>query len=258
MVFSWGVSHATGAAPLRPPFLAARIIDDGPGYEYLREHCPEARLIFCRTLEFRTRDSATLLWSADPREGIFQALSPAEQRLAAAQQNAFVAAVVKERPFELLASSAGAFFRQLSYFKLESFNYTGHNNSYFRNKLPEPFLDHAKHSKAYQHKMPVKFVEWATVVVVLASLVGVASAIRATLRREKRLTPAAAFLLFLVLGVLFNAAICGVFSTPRGRYQMRLIWVLPLAAMATCRVRVGRTRASEIATDASGDRIAAA
>jgi hypothetical protein len=56
----------------------------------------------------------------------------------------------------------------------------------------------------------------------------------------------AAFFLLLVLGILINAAICGAFSTPRGRYQMRLIWVLPLAALAMGRVRVGQT------TDADG------
>ena len=247
--FSWGVEHATGAAPVRPPFLAARIIDDGPGYEYLREHCPEVRFVFCRAVGFRSRESAALLWSDDPREGIFQALTPAGQRLSAAQQNAFLLAVAKERPLELIRSSVGAFIRQLGYFKLESFNYTGPNNVYFRRKLPEPFLDHVKQSKAYQQKMPVTFVEWATVASVLASLVVVALAVRAAFRREKKLTPVASFLLLLVLGVLINAAICGAFSTPRGRYQMRLIWVLPLAALATSRVRIGRAKGSEALVD---------
>lgn len=250
--FSWGVEHATGAAPVRPPFLAARIIDDGPGYDYLREHCPEVRLIYCRTVGFRTRESATLLWSDDPREGIFQALTPAGQRLAAAQQSAFLLAVAKERPLELLRSSAGAVIRQLGYFKLESFNYTGSNNFYFRRKLPEPFLDRARQSKAYRQKMPVTFVEWATAASVLASLVAVALAVRASLRREKKLAPVAAFLLLLILGILINAAICGAFSTPRGRYQMRLIWVLPLAALATSRVRIGRADASEALDSRAG------
>jgi hypothetical protein len=241
--FSWGVEHATGAAPVRPPFLAARIIDDGPGYDYLREHCPKVRFIFCRSVDFRTRESATLLWSDDPHQGIFQALTPAGQRLSADQQNAFLLAVAKERPLELFRSSVDAFIRQLGYFELESFNYTGSNNVYFRRKLPEPFLDHAKQSRAYQQKMPVTFVEWATLVSVLASLVLVALTIRAIIRREGKLTPLAAFLLLLVLGILINAAICGAFSTPRGRYQMRLIWVLPLAALAISRVRIGRSEA---------------
>jgi hypothetical protein len=250
--FSWGVKHATGAPPIRPPFLAARIIDDGPGYEYLREHCPEIRLIYCRTLAFRTRDSSTLLWSENPREGIFQALSPAEQRLAVSQQNAFVLGVLKERPFDLIGSSVGASFRQLSYFKLESFNYTRDNNNYFRNKLPQPFLDDAKASKAYQRVMPVRFIEWTTVASVLVALVVLALAIRTSIRREKKLTQLSAFLLLLLLGVLVNAAICGAFSTPRGRYQMRLIWVLPLAALATCRVRIGSEASDPLPNSRAG------
>jgi hypothetical protein len=163
--------------------------------------------------------------------------------LAAAQQTSFLVAVAKERPFELIRSSARAFIRQLGYFELESFNYTGSNNVYFRRKLPEPFLDHAKQSRAYQQKMPVTFVEWATLASVLASLVLVALTVRAIVRRERKLTPVAAFFLLLVLGILINAAICGAFSTPRGRYQMRLIWVLPLAALAMGRVRIGRSEA---------------
>jgi len=243
--FAWGVRHATGAAPVRPPFLAARIIEDGPGYDYLRERCPEVRLIYCRVLGFRIRESDSLLWSADPREGIFQALPPNEQREAAQEQNGFVLAVLKEHPIEILASSARAFFQQLGYFKLESFNYTGLNNLYFRQKLPEPFLERAQQSKAYQDRMPVVFVEWATVVSVLAALAAIFWTVRKILRREKRLNSVAAFLLLLIVGILINAAICGAFSTPRGRYQMRLIWVLPLAALATSRVRVGRAAQSE-------------
>ena len=252
LAFAWGVKHATGASPIRPPFLAARIIDDGPGYEYLKEHCPEARLIYCRVLGFRTRDSATLLWSADPKEGVFQALPPAEQRLATAQQNGFVANVIKERPLEVLGSSTMAFLKQLTFFQLESFNYTRANNSYFRDKLPEPFLDHAKQSKAYHRSMPVRFVEWATILSVIAAVAAVALAVRGSLRREKKLTAVTSFLLLLTSGVLVNAAICGALSTPRGRYQMRLIWVLPLAALATCRARIGADRSGTLVETRAG------
>ena len=81
--------------------------------------------------------------------------------------------------------------------------------------------------------MPVKFVERATIVTVLIALLSIAGTVWMMVRPNRRLAPTGAFLSFLVAGVLLNAAICGALSTPKGRYQMRLIWVLPLAALAT-------------------------
>jgi hypothetical protein len=236
-LFTWGVKQATGAAPVRQPFIAARIIADGPGYEYLREHCPEARLVFCRAASFEQRISDDLLWSKNPRMGIFQALSPAEQRLAASQEREFVLAVLRERPLDLIGSSMGAFYRQLTRFNLESFNYTASTVAQFNRKIPPPFIDHARQSRAYANTMPIAFVEWSTIAAVLAALAAIFGTFVAMFRRGGRLSGRENFLLALVLGVLLNAAVCGVFSTPKGRYQMRLIWLLPLAALALGRVR---------------------
>jgi hypothetical protein len=241
-LFTWGVKQATGAAPVRQPFIAARIIADGPGYEYLREHCPEARLVFCRAASFEERISDALLWSKSPELGIFQALSPAEQRLAASQETEFVLAVLRDRPLDLIGSSIGAFYRQLTHFDLESFNYTASTIDQFNRKIPSPFIDDARQSRAYANTMPIAFVEWSTVAAVLASLAAIFRALLAMLRREGRLPERGTFLLTLVLGVFVNAAVCGAFSTPKGRYQMRLIWVLPLAALALGRVRGGEPR----------------
>ena len=130
-LFGWGVKQASGAAPVRPPFIAARIIADGPGYEYLREHCPKVGLIYCRAVGFRARVSDALLWSTDPQLGIFQALSPAEQRVAAAQEKRFVIAVLIDRPLDLIGSSIGSIGRQLGHFDLQSFNYAPVNIDYF-------------------------------------------------------------------------------------------------------------------------------
>jgi hypothetical protein len=236
-LFTWGVKQATGAAPVRQPFIAARIIADGPGYEYLREHCPDAGLVFCRAATFKERISDALLWSKSPEIGIFQALSPAEQRLTASQEPEFVLAVLRDRPLDLLGSSLGAFYRQLTHFDLESFNYTASNIALFNQKIPSPFIDDARQSRAYANTMPIAFVEWSTIAAVLASLAAIFAALRAMPRRQGRLGQRGAFLLTLLLGILLNAAICGAFSTPKGRYQMRLIWLLPLAALALGRVR---------------------
>jgi len=81
--------------------------------------------------------------------------------------------------------------------------------------------------------MPVRFVEWSTVVAVLASLLVISRTLFMDVRQNGRLSSEGSWVAALVLGVLLNAAVCGALSTPKGRYQMRLIWVLPLAALVT-------------------------
>ena len=41
-ILSMTVQHVVGAPPLRPPFLMARTIEDGPGYRYILATCPAA------------------------------------------------------------------------------------------------------------------------------------------------------------------------------------------------------------------------
>jgi hypothetical protein len=47
----------------------------------------------------------------------------------------------------------------------------------------------------------------------------------------------------LLCALLINAAICGALSGPKGRYEMRLIWILPVVAAAiACASRLVSSR----------------
>jgi len=50
------------------------------------------------------------------------------------------------------------------------------------------------------------------------------------------------YCLVIVAGIAANAIICGVISGPNGRYQMRVVWILPVvaASVVASRVPVGR------------------
>ncbi len=72
--------------------------------------------------------------------------------------------------------------------------------------------------------------------VAYASLAALAVLLAWCWRRRAR--EPAELLAVVLLGLLLNAAICGVFSTPVGRYQSRLIWLASLAvAVATLELR---------------------
>ena len=51
-----------------------------------------------------------------------------------------------------------------------------------------------------------------------------------------------ATVVFLVLAVILNAAVCGILSGPFDRYQARLLWLVPAAALLYAAAR-RRTRA---------------
>lgn len=51
-----------------------------------------------------------------------------------------------------------------------------------------------------------------------------------------------ALVVFIGLGIIGNAAICGILSGAAGRYQSRVIWLLPLLAAASVIARLLRTR----------------
>jgi hypothetical protein len=56
VVLDAAVSKMTGRVATPPPFLLARVIEDGPGTSYLRQTCAEEHYVVCR-----------FLWSATSR-----------------------------------------------------------------------------------------------------------------------------------------------------------------------------------------------
>lgn len=229
--FSWGVQRATGEAPVRPPFVAARIIADGPGYRYLVERCPEIGLEYCRLADRPPPlSSDSLLWSHDPAEGGFIVLPPAIARRLAQEQTRLVLGVLAERPLDVLGSSLTAIGHQLSLLQLPEFNYDTAARQGFEEKLPPDLFDRVRASAAFGEGMPVRLVETATPVALLLSLLILFWRLRELSRSGEARSAAMGFILLLCLGVLLNAIICGALSTPHDRYHMRILWLIPLVA----------------------------
>lgn len=227
-VFSRAVTATTGAAPVRPPFIAMRLIEDGSGYAYLQEHCGREHYIYCRVLGQANPQSDTLLWSDDPRLTLFRGLSPDEQRMSARQQRRFVLSVISSRPLEVIAEIARNTGEQLLDLDLEGFNYTGGNRARYEQTLPPPLMQAMKNTRAYRERMPVDAIEATTA---LLSILSVLLLIRFIVRpRASEPQQLRAYALCVLFALVINAGICGALSGPKGRYEMRLIWVLPVVA----------------------------
>ena len=71
-IYQEAVLLKTGDEMRRPPFLAMRVIADGPGREYLRYACDRgATYALCQFRHLDLTNSQDMLWSDDRKKGIF-------------------------------------------------------------------------------------------------------------------------------------------------------------------------------------------
>jgi hypothetical protein len=87
--FFHAVEKMTGAPPIRPPFLMARIIEDGPGYRYLQATCPHNGLAVCAFRDRFPSSADTFLWATDSNRGVFSTADPQTRRALSAEQLRF-------------------------------------------------------------------------------------------------------------------------------------------------------------------------
>lgn len=225
--FSLAVKKTTGHAPIRPPFVTARLLEDGPGLDYLRRTCPGNGYAACRYLDRLPLSSDKFLW-ASGAGGVFSTAPPAEQRKLAAEDGAFSKSVLLDRPVAVLGTTIVSVGRQLGQSEMNVFNYPPFRVEGYREKLPADTMAEVARTKAYSMQMPVRYLEILTLPLAALSMAIIGWW---AWRYRRRYPQQAAFVAMVAAGFLVNAAIFGALSTPHGRYQNRLIWILPLLAV---------------------------
>ena len=88
-----------------------------------------------------------------------------------------------------------------------------------------------KLSRAYKGSMPTLFIESAMAVLCVLSLLFLVGFLVSS--RNLNVGPRVrAYCVCILAGIAINAVICGALSGPKGRYESRLIWILPIIAAA--------------------------
>jgi uncharacterized membrane-anchored protein len=230
-VFGWAVSRMLGAPAVRPPFLMARLIEDGPGTQYLNETCPQSGFQAC---DFRDRlpmDAEDFIWGVR-RPGVFSNASPEVRRRLSAEQYRFVFSVFERYPAAVMGDVLFDAGKQLILVKVVEFNQSGPDARSLENKLPPEYRTQFQRSAAYRGSMPTNAYSilnsacFALSAVSLVVMLGVPRMRR--LLDPKHLTA----ILLVIAGVIVNAAVCGALSGPHDRYEARLSWLLPFVAIA--------------------------
>ena len=209
----------------RPPFLTARIIADGPGRWYLERNCPNVKLAMCNYVHRLPASTDDFLWDAN---GIWQSASQETQELLLQQETPFVLATLRAYPREQLSVSFRNFWRQLTKFGVVNRPSTWFFED-FENALPGTRWRYLQ-SRQAQQTLPDKFFTSLQVWTVIASIVSLGVLVPLVRRHlPHRLAGLTAVIFFAVVA---NAFVTGVLSEVDDRYQVRVIWLLPLLAGA--------------------------
>lgn len=245
--FAFAVKLRTGDDLRRPPFLTARVLADGPGRKWLPIACDhDPKLALCRFKHNRLTDTEDILWSDEPKVGIFNSSDYKVRETLEKQETGFVLGAVAHDPVGQLVASLGNWGRQLGELKLDEplkdpvFYLT---DPYWRTTTLRPLVLRMgwcpPRDQGCRPRITPEAIEplhWAVLALSLAFLGWRFSRrdLRSRLRQldwsrdETRLAVACAL---LVLAVVINAAVCGVLSGPFARYQARMAWLVPAAAV---------------------------
>ena len=219
-----------------PPLLLARVLADGPGVLYGREHPEFAVSRYVDLAEGRREEN--ILWEED---GMFYQIKeddPKAMRAIKAEENRFVIGAVLSYPFLQLQSSFKNFLTQSTYVGL-GVEYETH--PYIISCLPSILVRGEEiYHRTLQSRGAVPTLAFSVlqVIVLIGSVVVVA---RAIVGGWNELEAEWKHWLFTILaGVVLNAAITGVLSGAFARYQSRVIWLVPFTAAIIMAKRDGK------------------
>lgn len=221
-----------GKASLSPygmVFLATRIIYDGPGMAVARAQCPGVGWKLCDVLDQLPGWHNGFLWNDD---------SPLQNALVGAEAWApeardIVLTTLLARPGEVLQAALHNTLEQLSLFSigdgLEPWPPPHGPQPLVARFFPQEMraLDHGRQQQGRLLADARQWVPLHTMAVVL----GTAGLLALLLLRWHRLpAPTTALAVLVLLAILGNAGIAGALSGPAGRYQARIIWLLPFVS----------------------------
>ena len=250
--YAGAIHAATGDTIRSPPFLAARLLADGPGRRYLRAHCDgraagarsAPRWALCRFRRLPLTDSQDILWSGDPARGVFGRATAEERARIDAEQPAFVMQVLLSDPVGVIAAATGNVARTLISVQLDDPLRDPHfylTDPDWRDTFIADLVHHLGGCGRDETGCRPRFTE-AQSAIWHGGLFAFALAVigwrlsRPDWRRGLRrgLAPvrdATSVVGLFALILLVNAGVTGALSGPFARYQARIAWLAPLAAL---------------------------
>ncbi len=233
--FSRAVESIYGYKPRPFPMIAASVIVDGPGLNYLMSTCPENGYVYCDYIDTKAQNIDEFLWSTDKATGVY-VLADREARTQMSDQQ--VQFLIDVLTFDFAAQFRASFERfleQLQKNSLAHLTYTKSLTKELTRVLPNPERQLLVESAAYFDRFPFRGFSILTQVFSVLALIGTLIVLArarslGTSNGSSILVPPLAvmisFVVIVLCGIVANAGITGVVSNPQGRYGARVIWLL--------------------------------
>lgn len=202
-------------APKRPPLTLARMIEDGPGRQYLREACPARQYEICKVMPDPPTYSADIVFG--PR-GLTKIATSAQLDRIRSEEPEIVLRTIATYPGEVLRAQSSSIVRQLASFGLIDLLVDQRLRSDGSGMLRlVPGDPSALAIRDGMQALTNSFAWLAIAMLPVAFWL---------MRNERNL------IVLLVAGVVANAIVCGSLSVVADRYQGRVIWLLPVILCA--------------------------
>jgi len=228
---TYGITRATGAAPLRFPLIAARLVDDGPGTNYLRATCPQSNFTLCAYRSEFPMSSYTFLFGTEPGKSVYEMATYDQRRALSAEQFRFFLAVLRYDPLGVARSGLRNAAAQFLNFSLADFQYNPGEKDNMDRTFPLEVLAQIRSTAAYQGTMPSVILKALPYFCVSISFLYLLLVWLAVLPGRTISPLLKRVFLWAFAGIVLNAAICGGISANEARYQARVVWLVPLLAL---------------------------
>ncbi len=213
-------------------FMAARVLAEGPGREWLAKNCPGSGNIFCKYQDRLPSNPDTFLWAdTSPLQDALRDPGPEQTRRATAQ---IVAGAFALHPGTELADMLTDSARQFVRFGTLDINCPLRcgEDSAVTKVIERHFhreYSQFRNSLEMRGRLPVRQIRDVHLPVVIAAWIIFLVAGVVAVRRGD--SPLVGFELLVLATLLLNAMICGGLWVPHDRYGSRVVWLLPLGAM---------------------------
>ena len=213
--FSIATMKVFGVAPIRPPFLTARMVADGPGEAYLRSSCPDSGFAVCRFIDRLPTTADKFLWSSDAANGgVFTPADPATRRALSNEQFRFALAVLRYDPLGEATAMARNTLKQIGMVSMSEFNLTNLDRNEFRQELPPRYLKAAEQTRSWNDTMPVALMSAVVLIVLLAAASYIVRIIFLPSNHAMDDRGLEKLAVIVIGGIILNAFVCGAMSDP--------------------------------------------